>query len=84
MRQMAQEYADRLASDCGPTVHESYEKRGGYGENLASNSGFDRGVGSWGELKPVDLVMTPNENKIGCQCSLYTGALEIIYTCWVC
>ena len=56
LRDMAQEYADELASVCGPTVHA--QDRGGYGENLASNSGFDRGAGSWGELKPVDLVMT--------------------------
>ena len=58
LKQMAQAYADKLASVCGPTVHDSYENRGGYGENLASNTGFDRGAGSWGELKPVDLVMT--------------------------
>ena len=54
LKEMAQEYVDKLASDCGPVVHESYENRGGYGENLSSNSGF----GSWGELKPVDVVMT--------------------------
>jgi len=58
LKEMAQEYADKLASVCGPTVHDSYENRGRYGENLASNTGFDHGAGSWGELKPVDLVMT--------------------------
>jgi hypothetical protein len=51
---MAQSYADELASDCGATVHDSYENRKGYGENLASNTGF----GSWGELKSVDKIMT--------------------------
>jgi hypothetical protein len=40
LKEMAQEYADKLASVCGPIT------------------GFDRGAGSWGELKPVDLVMT--------------------------
>lgn len=56
LRDMAQEYADELASVCGPTVHA--KDRGGYGENLASNTGMDNGPGSWGELKPVDKVMT--------------------------
>eukprot|EP00986_Skeletonema_menzelii_P012955 scaffold7315_cov119-Skeletonema_menzelii.AAC.5 len=58
LKDMAQAYADELAAVCGPTVHESYEKRKGYGENLASNTGRDEGGGSWGELKAVDLVMT--------------------------
>eukprot|EP00985_Skeletonema_marinoi_P009531 scaffold4425_cov153-Skeletonema_marinoi.AAC.5 len=54
LKDMAQSYADELASDCGATVHDSYENRKGYGENLASNTGF----GSWGELKSVDKIMT--------------------------
>jgi len=54
LKDMAQAYADELASDCGPTVHDSYANRKGYGENLASNAGF----GSWGELKSVDQIMT--------------------------
>ena len=57
LKDMAQAYADELASDCGPTVHDSYENRGGYGECLASNTGHDEGHGSWGELKPVEKVM---------------------------
>ena len=57
LRDMAQQYADELASNCGPTVHSSYAARGYYGENLASNSGMDEGYGSWGELKPVDKIM---------------------------
>lgn len=56
LKDMAQEYADELASDCGATVHDT--NRRGYGENLASNTGFDTGHGSWGELKSVDSVMT--------------------------
>ena len=55
LKDMAQEYADKLASVCGETVHD--ENRGGYGENLASNTGFDNGYGSWGELKSVESVM---------------------------
>mmetsp|Transcript_11740 Transcript_11740/g.23615 ORF Transcript_11740/g.23615 Transcript_11740/m.23615 type:complete len:731 (-) Transcript_11740:139-2331(-) len=58
LKDMAQAYADELASDCGPTVHDSYADREGYGENLASNTGRDDGAGSWGELKPVELVMS--------------------------
>jgi hypothetical protein len=58
LKDMAQAYADELASDCGATVHDSYANRGGYGENLASNTGFDEGAGSWGELKSVETVMT--------------------------
>jgi hypothetical protein len=57
LKDMAQAYADELASVCGPTVHDSYENRGGYGECLASNTGHDEGHGSWGELKPVEKVM---------------------------
>lgn len=58
LKDMAQSYADLLASNCGPTVHDSYENREGYGENLASNTGRDEGGGSWGEFKPVEKVMT--------------------------
>eukprot|EP00986_Skeletonema_menzelii_P001981 scaffold547_cov143-Skeletonema_menzelii.AAC.3 len=54
LKDMAQEYADFLASDCNPTVHDSYENRQGYGENLASNTGF----GTWSELKSVEKIMT--------------------------
>ena len=57
LKDMAQAYADKLAVDCGPTVHDSYDNRHGYGENLASNTGRDRGADSWGELKPVDSIM---------------------------
>jgi len=56
LKDMAQKYADELASDCGDTVHDP--NREGYGENLASNTGFDTGHGSWGELKSVESVMT--------------------------
>mmetsp|Transcript_24306 Transcript_24306/g.34813 ORF Transcript_24306/g.34813 Transcript_24306/m.34813 type:complete len:573 (-) Transcript_24306:68-1786(-) len=51
LKDMAQDYADELAKNCGATVHDP--NRGGYGENLASNTGH----GSWGELKPVEEVM---------------------------
>jgi hypothetical protein len=54
LKDMAQKYADDLASDCGATVHDSYANREGYGENLASNTGF----GDWAELKPVEKIMT--------------------------
>jgi len=57
LKNMAKEYADELASVCGPTVHSELADRDGYGENLASNTGVDWGSGSWGELKSVESVM---------------------------
>ena len=52
LKDMAQKYADEMAANCGATAHDP--NRGGYGENLASNTG----QGSWGELKSVESLMT--------------------------